>query len=75
MLFLILSFKQPVYAHDEINPLTAWVVPMRILAPEHGNYFSSRETAHAQTKYKDNRTSGRGARASYRTMFPDISAR
>ena len=32
------------------------------------------ETAHAQTDYQDNSTSGRGARASYQTMLPEISA-
>ena len=37
--------------------------------------FSSRVAAHAPTKYKSNSTSGRGARASYRTMLPEISAR
>ena len=42
---------------------------------EYGTNLSSRETARAQTKYQDNSTSGRGARASYRTMFPEISAR
>ena len=41
----------------------------------YGKNFSSREPAHAQTKHQDNSTSGRGARASYRTMFPEISAR
>ena len=35
----------------------------------------SRETAHAPTKYQSNSTSGRGARASYQTMLPEISAR
>ena len=30
---------------------------------------------HAQTEYQDNSTSGRGARASYQTMLPEISAR
>ena len=34
-----------------------------------------RETAHAQTEYQGNSTSGRGARASYQTMLPEISAR
>ena len=37
--------------------------------------FSSREIAHAQIKYQESSTSGRGARASYQTMFPEISAR
>ena len=37
--------------------------------------FSSRVAAHAPTKYQSNSTSGRGARASYRTMLPEISAR
>ena len=37
---------------------------------EYGTNLSSRETARAQTKCQDNSTSGRGARASYRTMFP-----
>ena len=31
--------------------------------------------AHAPVKYQSNSTSGRGARASYRTMLPEISAR
>ena len=37
--------------------------------------FSFRVTAHAPTKYQSNSTSGRGARASYQTMLPEISAR
>ena len=40
-----------------------------------GKNFSSRVAAHAPTKYQSNSTSGRGARASYRTMLPEISAR
>ena len=36
---------------------------------------SCRVGAHAPPKYKSNSTSGRGARASYRTMLPEISAR
>ena len=35
----------------------------------------AREPAHAQTKHQDNSTSGRGARASYQTISPEISAR
>ena len=35
----------------------------------------SRATAHAPTKYESNSTSGRGARVSYQTMLPEISAR
>ena len=31
--------------------------------------------AHTQVKYQDNSTSGRGARASYRTISPEIWAR
>ena len=42
---------------------------------EYGKKFSSRVGAHAPTKYQSNSTSGRGARASYRTMLPEISAR
>ena len=42
---------------------------------ECGKNQSQREHAHAQTKPQDNSTSGRGARASYRTMLPEISAR
>ena len=42
---------------------------------EYGQNVSSREAAHAPTKYQSNSTSGRGARASYRTMLPEISAR
>ena len=37
--------------------------------------FSSRVAAHAPTKYQSNSTSGRGARAPYRTKLPEISAR
>ena len=36
---------------------------------------SEREPAHAQTKHQDNSISGRGARASYRTISPKILAR
>ena len=42
---------------------------------EYGKNFSSRVAAHAPTKYQSNSTSGRGARASYQTMLPEISAR
>ena len=42
---------------------------------EYGQDFSSRVAAHAPTKYQSNSTSGSGARASYRTMLPEISAR
>ena len=41
----------------------------------YGKKFSYIETAHAQTKYQKRSTSGRGARAPYLTMFPEISAR
>ena len=37
---------------------------------EYGKNKSKREPAHAQTKHQDNSTSGRGARASYRTISP-----
>ena len=43
--------------------------------PEYGDSLSSRQCAHAQVKYQDNSTSGRGARASYQTISPEISAR
>ena len=33
------------------------------------------ETVHALTKYRERSTYGRGARASYPTMFPEISPR
>ena len=36
---------------------------------------NSTETEHAQTEDKESSTSGRGARASYQTMSPEISAR
>ena len=42
-----------------------------ISSHEYGRNFC----AHAQTKNEDNSTSGRGARASYQTMLPEISAR
>ena len=52
------------------------VDPMRIFSPRMWREnVSSREAAHAQTKYQCNSTSGRGARASYQTMLPEISAR
>ena len=41
----------------------------------YGMKFSSSETAHAQAKHQESSTSGRGARASYQTMFHEISAR
>ena len=46
-----------------------------ISSHEYGRNFCPWETAHAQTEYQDNSTSGRGARASYQTMLPEISAR
>ena len=51
------------------------VTEIRIWHHEYGKNFSSRVAAHAPTKYQSNSTSGRGARASYRTMLPEISAR
>ena len=42
---------------------------------EYGKNFSSKVAAHAPTKFQSNSTSGHGARASYRTMLPEISAR
>ena len=42
---------------------------------EYGKNFSFRVAAHASEKYQSNSTSGRGARASYQTMLPEISAR
>ena len=42
---------------------------------EYGKNFSFKVAAHAPSKYQSNSTSGRGARASYRTMLPEISAR
>ena len=42
---------------------------------EYGKNFSSWVAAHAPPKYQSNSTFGRGARASYRTMLPEISAR
>ena len=41
------------------------VDPTQILFHEYGRNFCPGETAHAQTDYQDNSTSGRGARASY----------
>ena len=38
----------------------------------YGDNFTSNNTAHAQTKCQDKSTSGRGARASYRTRLLDI---
>ena len=46
-----------------------------VIFHKYGKNFSSRVAAHAPTKYQSNSTSGRGARASYRTMLPEISAR
>ena len=50
------------------------VNPMWIFSPRIWD-FSSRVAAHAPTKSQSNSTSGRGARASYQTMLPEISAR
>ena len=41
----------------------------------YGKTYSWRKPAHAQTNHQDNSTSGRGARASYRTISPEILAR
>ena len=51
------------------------VDPTQIFLPMNMVGTSAKETAHAQTEYQDNSTSGRGARASYQTMLPEISAR
>ena len=39
----------------------------------YGRIFSYRKSAHAQTENQESSTSERGARVSYRTMFPEIS--
>ena len=51
------------------------VDPMWIFSSRIWKDVSSRVATHAPTKYQGNSTSGRGARASYRTMLPEISAR
>ena len=52
-----------------------WSTLCEYFLHEYGDDFRSRVAAHAPTKYQSNSTSGRGARASYRTMLPEISAR
>ena len=61
----------------ENSTASVWhlVDPTHIFSQQYGKNFISRESAHAQIKHQDSSTSGRGARASYRTMFPEISAR
>ena len=51
-----------------------WTI-CRYFLHAYGKNSSYRAAAHAPTKYQSNSTSGRGARASYRTMLPEISAR
>ena len=53
---------------NNINATPCWY-----LLHEDGKNFSSRVAAHAPTKYQSKNISGRGARASYRTMLPEIS--
>ena len=59
---------------NDISGVLYLVDPMWIFSLQYGKTFSSRLAAHALTKYQSNSTSGRGARASYRTMLPEISA-
>ena len=67
----LLKKLAPVY---DIRGVLYLVHPMWIFSPRIWN-LSSWIAAHAPTKYQSNSTSGRGARASYRTMLPEISAR
>ena len=85
MLFPIPSFKLLLNRHFGVKLLAQvnfvigvrfLIDPMQILlSHEYGRNFCPKETAHAQKEYQDNSTSGRGARASYQTMLPEISAR
>ena len=60
---------------NDISGVLYSVDPMCIFSSRIWKNISSREAAHAPTKYQSNSTSERGARASYRTMLPEISAR
>ena len=72
ILIHLLNKRAPI---NDISPVLYLVYPMWIFSPQIGKNFSSRVAAHAPRKYQSNSTSGRGARASYRTMLPEISAR
>ena len=60
---------------NDISGVLFLVDPTWIFSPRMWWNFSSRVAAHALTKYQSNSNSGRGARASYRAMLPEISAR
>ena len=57
---------------DTKNPMKQRELAEKSLYAEN---LSSRQCAHAQVKYHDDSTSERGARASYQTISPEISAR
>ena len=58
-----------------VNVIRSYIRDANIFFHEHGNNLGSREFAYAQTKCQSCSTSGRGARGSYRMIFPEISAR
>ena len=84
------DWKQSAHEYSKMASKSFWCSPfflakpimhcvpdceLKLLMLVSGKNFSSREDAHAPTKYQSNSTSGRGARASYRTMLPEISTR
>ena len=58
---------------NDIRGALHLVDPMWIFSPRVWKELQ-RVAAHAPTKYQSNSAPGRGARASYRTMLPEISA-
>ena len=82
-LFLLFSHaccsdsKSPINHHQQMISAACciWSTLCGYFLHEYGKNFSFKEAAHAPSKYQSNSTSGRGARASYRTMLPEISAR
>ena len=72
LLIHLLKKRAPI---NDISGVLYSVDPMCIFSSRIWTNISTRLAAHAPTKYQSNSTSGRGARALYRTMLPEISAR
>lgn len=72
---VVFSSKISYYSHIKKTAISNCHWPRIRFSHSYGKKFSSVETPHALTKYQQSRTSGRSARESYQTMFPEVSAR
>ena len=68
-----LNYTKKLYS--SIEGRCIWPILCGYFVHEYGKNFIFKVAAHAPTKYQNTSTSGRGARASHRTMLPEISAR